>query len=176
MTVAVVHLLAVLDRVRTWQHAPGKLAVGDAETGIDHVHRDSGSVAKPDELAVERQLRLIDPIEAPRRVRLDRARVHRRVLHDQLDGRVLRQRFGLGVGHARREPAQCRVVALADRGAMIGGESIDRRREICAVDRGERRCAFQHHDVLVRHAGGRADELGAWCRVRGPCGGERECE
>ncbi len=111
--------------------AAAEVAVTHEDAGVDDVRVHARAVACVRVPAVERQVSLVDPVEAPRRRGvLGGGGVHEAVLGHRRHRGVARQRGRLGCRHPDGEPVQRVLVHIEHLARVTAGESVG--------DRGDR--------------------------------------
>ncbi len=121
VTVAVLGGVVVVDRVVAVGGAAAEVAVGDADAGVDDVRRHTlpGRV-RVGVGAVQREVPLVDPVQAPGgRGGLGAGDAEGAVLDHRGDGRVGGEALGLGLGRTDLVAVQGLGVGPLDVGAVL---------------------------------------------------------
>jgi hypothetical protein len=142
VAIAVVGAVAVADGGVTVADASGELLVRGPDAGVDDVGVHARAVEVIDISRVQREIPLIDAVEAPSRSRLRGGGLHDAVLFDPLDERVLREGQRLRLGHHRREARKRALINELGPDPVLPRERRDRRRDI-------RDGGTQDHDAVV---------------------------
>ena len=143
---------AAVDGVIAGHGAPAEVSVRGVDAAVDDVGRHARPVVGGAVGVVERQVALVDPVQAPGgRGRLARVRLHLAVLLDVGHRRVLGQLQRLRLAHLGRKALHRVQIAVLELGVVLAGERVDR---LLRLALGQI-VLVEDHDVVVGDGVGR---------------------
>jgi hypothetical protein len=117
--------------------------VTDLDAGVDDVGAHAGAVVVVGVRRVEREIALVDAIDAPRGAGLGRLDRHLAVFLDVRDARIGSQRLGFLLRELRREAFQSVLVDVVFAAAVLVHQLVRHRVDVFGET------VFEHDDVLV---------------------------